>query len=36
MDFPREGQVGAGVLGLLGFSVEQMPDTPASPPLSQR
>jgi hypothetical protein len=28
-------QVGGGVLGLLGFPVEQMPDTPVSPPLSQ-
>jgi hypothetical protein len=35
MDFPRNEQVGAGVLGLLGSLVEQMPDTPVSPPLSQ-
>src|ERR1700739_2591824 len=27
--FPRNEQVGAGVLGLLGLFVEQMPDTPA-------
>jgi len=35
MDFTRDGQASAGVLGRFAICARQIPDTPASPPLSQ-